>query len=214
MKLSNLFLVLTLFCATILQAQDVQSIDNTEYKRKKFSITMTGGLGYATINPDNGRNYNLDANVGEILFNYNFMKNIGVSSGIGTYFLSGNGFDDNGNFYHERSLLKIPLNLSFTVELNKSFEVMARYGVYAQTIILDEYQYATTTLDDVYEGWNFGTNLGIDFIYKANEKMSVGLTYAGQSDFKKFDINSKYGTDQKQKIIGMNTLGFLFRFEF
>ena len=212
MKTKNYLLVFALFCSSILlHAQE--TTETTEKKDSKFSISAIGGLGYATVDSDHSPNYNLNVGSSDILLNYKFYKNIGVSTGAGYSVLTGNGFDAAGSFYHERSLLKIPLNLNFEVYFNDKFSVQARVGAYAQTIVFDEYQYLKGNVEDVYEGWNFGTNIGIDFIYKLKPGLSMGLTFSGQSDFSEFEMNKDFGKDQKQKIINLNTIGYFFRIE-
>ncbi|WP_196886224.1 hypothetical protein [Aureivirga sp. CE67] len=217
MKTKNYLLIVVLFLLTIKTNAQTDEINDTEYKDSKFSISVYANLGYATINPDHGINYNLDVNSGEILLNYKFYKNLGFSSGIGYTYMSGNGTDQvfnyndvsyNKNFYHSRGVIKIPLNFTYEYKLNDNLNMQGRFGVYTQTIVFDEYQFVGVTLEDIYEGWNFGTGIGLDILYKTSSNSSIGLSYNGQSDFTKFESKN---SNQKQKIIGTNTFGFILR---
>jgi hypothetical protein len=107
----------------------------------KFSLFAQGGIGYATIENNNQPNYNLNSNSGDLLINYHVDEKFGFATGIGLSELSGNGFNAIGSFFHERTLLKIPLLVSFTSKFSDSFTIYANLGVYGQNTIEDKYRF-------------------------------------------------------------------------
>ena len=184
MKKSNYILLFAFFLTfNLIKAQD-------EVKESKFNIIGYGGIGYGIVENDNEPNYNLNSNSGEILFNYNLNQKFGIATGIGINELSGNGFNSIGNFYHERSLLKIPLLFTLNSNLSDDFKIFANLGFFGQTIIKDEYQFINSTQKDIYEGWNFGAQIGLGFLYEIFDNYYAGINYIGQSDLSKFETNN------------------------
>lgn len=162
MKKLNVILLLTALCiSTFAQAQEEQTEQGS-----KFRVMAYGGIGYGIMDNDNQANYNVNTNTAELAFNYRFSKSLGVATGAGYSLLSGNGFNSAGNFYHERITVKIPLLLTIDCEMGEKFNFLAHLGPYAQTIFDDEYTFNNFRVDDVYEGWNFGFQLGLSFCMK------------------------------------------------
>jgi long-subunit fatty acid transport protein len=180
-----------------------------EEKESKFNIIANGGTGYGTIKNDKETNYNLNSNSGEILLNYKIGQNIGIATGIGMNELSGNGFNSVGYFYHERTLLKIPLLFTTRAKLAENFSVFMNFGLYRQNIIKDKYHFLDTTQKDVYDGWNFGVQTGIGFVFELFDDFSVGINYNAQSDFTKFESNDNAGINDKQKMKSLNSIGIM-----
>jgi len=176
----------------------------------RFSFITYGGIGYAVVDNDNVPNYNLNANSVDFLLNYRIGQRYGLSTGIGINQLSGNGFGSVGNFYHERGLLKIPLLFSVNYNLSHKVRLVANIGLYGQTILKDEYSFIGGTIEDVYEGWNFGFQSGIGLAYNFNQKISIGLMVHNQGDFTKLDSDTTKGIADEQKIAGINSIGLLF----
>jgi len=179
-------------------------------KESNFTLIGTGGIGYGIVENDDQPNYNLNSNSGDILLNYNFNKKFGIATGLGVSELTGNGFNAIGNFYHERTFLKVPLLFTINSNVSESFKVFANIGLYGQTIIKDEYRFLNNTQKDIYEGWNVGAQFGLGFLYNMFDNWSAGLTFNGQSDFSKFESNSASGIDDKQKMKNLNSFGIIF----
>ena len=157
-NLNFVLLVILLFSISFVQAQE-------ENKTSKFSMYAYGGIGYTQVKNDNEPDYDLNVNTGEILFNYKAWNKIGLATGIGYSALSGSGFNSNGNFYQERTLIKVPLLLTLNSKLSENLIMMANFGIFGQTIVKDEFQYINRTESDVYEGFNFGAQLGVGIGY-------------------------------------------------
>lgn len=207
MKNLNYFLLfIFLLAANIIQAQEDQ-------KKSKFNLIAFGGIGYGIVENNNQPNYNLNNNGGEFLINYNINKKFGLATGVGLNAMSGNGFNSIGNFYHQRNSLKVPVLFTINPNLSNGFKFYANLGVYGQTIIKDEYRFIDKTQENVYEGWNYGAQVGLGFMYEIFDCYYAGLHYLGQSDFNKLESNSNSGVNNKQKIKSLNTIGVVILIE-
>lgn len=184
-----------------------------EEKQSKFSIIAFGGIGYGIVENDNAPNYNLNSNSGELLLNYNIYKGIGLATGIGVNQLSGNGFNTSGNFYHERSLLKMPLLGTLDYNISEKLSMIGNFGFYTQTIINDSYQYLTTNQNDVYKGWNFGAQIGVGFLYQLFDNFSAGVNFNAQSDFSKFKTSNNAPLNDRQLLNNLTTTGIILKVE-
>ena len=213
MKKSNLIILFIFFLAfNFTQAQD-------EEKEFKFKLIGYGTIGNGIVQNYNEPNYNLNSNSGEILLNYNFTKKFEIATGIGMNELSGNGFNSTGNFYHERTLLKVPLLFTMNSKLSENFTLSTSLGFYGQNIIKDEYQFLTFSQKDVFDGWNFGAQIGLSFMFEISDDFSVGINYNGQSDLSDFEKNNNFGLKNtpisgiadKQKMKNLNSLGIIFK---
>lgn len=203
MKKSNYILLFILVLSfNLMQSQ--------EEKESKFNILAYGGIGYGIVENDSEPNYNLNSNNGEILLNYNINEKVGIATGIGLNELSGNGFNSIGAFYHERTLLKVPLLVTLSSKFSDDFSVFANVGVYGQNIIKDEYRFLNNTQKDIFEGWNFGLQIGVGLMFDVSENFGLGINYSGQSDFSKFDSNNNSGINDEQKMNNLNSFGFIF----
>ena len=203
MKKSNYILLFTLFLTfSLMQAQ--------EEKESKFNIIVYGGIGYGIVENDNEPNYNLNSNTIEILVNYNINKKFGIATGIGLNELSGSGFNSIGNFYHERTLLKIPLLFTMGSNVTENLKLFTNFGFFGQNIINDEYRFLNETQKDIYKGWNFGAQFGFGFAFEMFDNYSIGINYNAQSDLSKFGSNNNAGINDKQKFTNLNSVGILF----
>lgn len=180
----------------------------------KYNISITTGIGYGKVENKNQPNYDLNANIGELLFTYNFSETLGLASGLGYLQLSGNGFNSIGNFYHERDLIKIPLLLKANKNLGGKFNIYALIGFYGQTIVNEEYRYLTSVEKDIFGGWSFGFQGNFAFEYQLDNTWSMGVNIATQSDFNKLKTESDASFNDEQAITTLNTIGLLFNFKF
>ncbi|WP_339624679.1 hypothetical protein [uncultured Winogradskyella sp.] len=205
-KLSYLsFIAITLLTINLSYGQDT-----TDMSYSKFSFIAQGGIGFAKVENDNQANYDLNVNTGEFLLNYRFNEKFGVFTGVALTEFSGSGFNEESVFYHERSVLKIPLGISSTYQLSDKIKSIMSIGAFAQTVTSDEYRYFDRTVSDLYEGWTFGLQFNLGMTYKFNKTYSVGIIFSGQSDLSKLETTNNASFNDEQKITGLNTLGFLF----
>ena len=196
-----------LFICFLTFINQIQAQEKKEEKVSKFNIIAYGGIGYAIVKNDNEPNYNLNSNSGDILLNYRINQKFGVATGIGIAELSGNGFNSLGNFYHERTTLKIPLLATLDYKISEKIKMIGNFGFYTQNITTDEYRFLNVSQKDVYEGWNFGSQLGLGFVFKLFYNFSAGVNYSGQSDFSKFKSTNNSGINDKQKLKNLNSIG-------
>jgi hypothetical protein len=207
MKTIYICLILTLFTGlNLMQGQE------NEYSNVRMLIQ--GGIGNSIVENDNEVNYVLNTNNAEILLSYRFSNYFGVAAGIGFNELRGNGFNSLGNFYHERNYIKIPVLLTGDYDVSDKIKVLFTLGVYTQNIIKDEYSFVSNKVKNVYEGWNFGTQMSFGFLFEIFENYSFGLAYLGQSDFSKLETNHNAIITDKQKIVNLNSVGLTLLFEF
>lgn len=158
---------------------------------------------------NNEPNYIINCFGGEFLLNFKIDENDGIASGIGIYNFSGNGFNSIGNFYHKRSLLKIPLLYNFNSNISSNIKINMNIGVYVQAIITDEYRFINNTQEYIYKGCSFGSQIGLGFLYSIFDKYNIGLNFNTQTDFSKFKtVNSAIIID-KQKIKFLNSVGII-----
>jgi len=204
-----LFVFLLIF--NVIQAQE----NNKEIKEKKskFEIIGTSGIGFAILKSNNEPTYNLNSNSGEILFNYKFSKRDGIAIGIAHNQLTGNGFNSVGNFYHERSFIRIPLLYTMEYKLTNKIRYITNLGVYAQTIIKDKYQFLNNTQTNIYGGWNFGLEANLGFVFEVSKRIDLGINLSGQSDFDKFSTKDNQIISDQQKIKDQYLIGLLVVFK-
>jgi hypothetical protein len=182
-------------------------------KESKFNIIGYGGIGYGIVENDNEPNYNLNTNNAAFLLNYKISQAFGIATGIGLNELSGDGFNSVGHFYQERTLIKIPLLLTMSSKMSENFTLFANFGFYGQNIVKDDYRYINSTQKNIYDGWNFGAQLGLGFVFKMFDNFSAGINYIGQSDFSKFESNNNQGINDRQKMKNLNSLGVILMIE-
>jgi hypothetical protein len=197
-----------------MQAQESDSREKNEKEKKsKFQIIGSGNIGFAIVKSDLEPTYNLNTNGGEILLNYKFSDKNGVAIGFGHTELTGNGFNSVGNFYHQRSFIKIPLLYTMEYQIAEKIKYLSNFGFYAQTIFKDEYQFLNNTEKSIYSGWNFGAEASIGIVFEVSEKFSAGINFSGQFDFTKLKTNKNQIINDQQRIESQNSLGLLLLFE-
>jgi len=208
MKKAN-YVLLLIFLLTFNQIQAQE-----EEKESKFNIIGYGGIGYGIVENKNEPNYNLSTNNGVILLNYSISQKFGIATGFGLNELSGNGFNSIGNFYHERTIHKIPLLATYDINVSEKLKMIANFGFYTQNIAKDEYQYLNNTHKDVYDGWNWGGQIGLGFVIKMTNNFSAGVNYTAQSDFSKFKTNNNEPINDEQILVKMNSIGIILQIKF
>ena len=198
MKKTNLLILIIIFSYNNIFAQ--------ENSKSKFNIIAYGGIGYGNIQNDSEPNYDLNSDYGDLLLNFNISEKLGIAAGIGINKLTGNGFNSLGEFYQERNLLKIPLLLTLNEKINSQIEIIGNLGFYTQNIVKDQYRFLSSTTENIYEGWNYGGQLGIGFLFSFNEKVKFGMAFNGQTDFSKFKSQI---INDNQKMKNLTTIGLM-----
>ncbi|WP_299015205.1 hypothetical protein [uncultured Polaribacter sp.] len=199
------------FTLLLIATASLTTAQETSYS--KFQIIATAGIGFATIASDAQPNYNLDNNVSSILLNYRFSEKYGIATGLGHSELSGTGFNAIGNFFHERELLRIPLLFTMDYQLTEKVKYVSNVGLYAQTIMDDEYRFLNTTESDVFKGWNYGFEASIGLLFELSKRIGLGVNFNTQQDFNEFNSVSNAVITDSQKLRNANTIGLLFLLE-
>ncbi len=200
-------LLLSLFIATLSTNSNLYA---QEENTSRTAVIMYGGIGYGKVINSDEPNYNISTNTAELLVNYRFSKSAGIAAGLGFSELSGSGFNTGGNFYHERSALKIPVVLTMNINTGNRSQYFAQVGPYAQTTLQDRQTYLTTINNDVYKGWNFGVQLGVGMTYTIFDNLSLGIQLLTQSDFT--DQNASTHPNI-QKIKNVSSFGMLLKYD-
>jgi opacity protein-like surface antigen len=181
-----------------------------QIKHYDFNILAYGGIGFGVMENDSDPNYNMNSNSADILLKYRITQKLGIATGIGLNELSGDGFNINGNFHHERKLLKIPLLAILDYTISDHFSVIPNLGVYANYIFEDEYRFLNSTQKNIFEEWNFGAQLGVGLVFKLYTNFHLGFNYGLQYDLSKFSSSNKQLViNNKQKLGRMNSLGIV-----
>ena len=145
----------TLFCMlTFLLA--VQIFYAQDENKFRFDTYLYLGAGSGEFVTSDQPNYVVDSRYSEFILNFDFGKKFGVGTGIGLIQLRGNGFDDTGNFFHQRRILKIPLLLTAIEPITDYLEAYGNGGFFWHNIIHDEFQYLNSTNEDVFDGSGIG----------------------------------------------------------
>lgn len=187
------------------------SISAQEKNKSKVNIIAVGGIGYGIIENESEPNYNLNSNGAEILLNYNFSERFGIATGIGVNQLTGNGFNTLGEFYQERNILKIPLVLTLHGSVSENIEFFGNLGFFSQKIVKDNYRFLMTSRENIYEGWNFGVQLGIGILFNLINEIQIGVAINAQSDLSKFKSNDSVIND-KQKMKSLSRIGLILKY--
>lgn len=159
-------------------------VENTS----KLSFELSYGIGSSVIQNE-GINSRLGTNSVAILGTYQLKRNIGIGTGISVLALNGNSFNENGNFNLTRGILRIPVFLSTTKNLNDKTHFFATSGLFFNHIIEDSYKYVNSTEEFNYENWSLGLLGRLGISYDVYSKASLGIAYNIQYSFNDFSKN-------------------------
>lgn len=163
----------TLICFILLYSISVISLQAQEKKDLKISAMVFYGLGFGISENSNAPNYNFRTTNFDVLVNFDFGKIIGLATGIGFNKLSGNGFNPVGNFYHKRSIMRIPLLMSLTYPITEDFDFYANGGFFYERIMDDEFQFISTTEKDIYTGSGLGAQIQAGLMFKLPNELDL-----------------------------------------
>jgi len=160
-----------LICLIFLHLISNISLQAQEKEGLKISAMGFYGLGFGIIENTNAPNYDFRATNLDVIIDFDFGKILGFATGIGFSDLAGDGFNSSGNFFHKRSILKIPLLMSLTYPITKEFDFYANGGFFYEHIMDDEWQYVSNTEKDLYEGSSIGAEIGAGLLIKLPNKL-------------------------------------------
>ncbi len=186
------------------------NLTNAQIKHYDFNILAFGGIGFGVMENDNTPNYNMNSNSAELLLKYRITHKFGLATGIGMTELMGNGFNINGNFHHERKLLKIPLLAVFDYAISENISMIPNFGLYTQYIFEDKYRFLNDSYKNIYGNWNFGAQLGVGLAFELFTNFHFGFNYSLHYDLSKFSSNSnQLIINDKQKLNKANAIGIV-----
>ncbi len=140
------------------------SIQAQEKDGFRFDTMIMYGLGSGVADNSNAPDYNFRTQEFNAVFNLDFGKLFGFGTGLGFSRLSGNGFNSSGDFFHSRTLLRVPVLLTMIHPITEYFEFYANGGFFWEHIRKDEFQYLNTTIEDLYEGSSIGAQFQIGLL--------------------------------------------------
>ncbi|MDF1695425.1 MAG: hypothetical protein P1U56_06320 [Saprospiraceae bacterium] len=167
------------------------SIQAQEKQDFRLDVMAMYGLGFGVADNSNEPDYNFRTQEFNALLNFDFGKLFGFGTGMGFSRLSGNGFNSNGDFFHRRTSLRIPVLLTMIHPFTEHFEFYANGGFFWEQIRKDEFQYLSTTVEDVYEGSGIGAQFQIGLLINLPDHLDwvesrlgivVGAQVSGEYD--------------------------------
>lgn len=194
-------------------AQDSQPTTEI-HDYSQFRLLAHGGIGFGNIQNESAPNYNLNLQYFEVLFNYKFTENYGIATGIGLNEFSGNGFNESGNFYHERDELRIPLLVTADYDFDDKIKAIVGVGLYGKTNTSDDFRFLNRLEKDVFSDWGFGVQANFGLVFKLSELYSFGLNFNTQSDFSDYEANTGNSFSGEQRMKGVTALGVLVMMQF
>lgn len=197
-NLKTLLLIALLFSSIKIFSQE----DNPS----KFKMIFNYGFGLGKIENNVEPDYNINSNSIELLFSYNAFKYVGFTTGIGYNKLSGNGFNMNGNFFHQQSAITIPLLYTLKSNLPNNSIMVFSTGICALNVFNDDYIYLNNTQKDIYKDWSYGFQVGLSLYHNISQTLSIGIAYNSLSDFSAIASKNQQVVNQ-QKIANINSVG-------
>ena len=155
------------------------SIQAQEKEGFRFDAMIMYGLGFGVADNSNETDYNFRTQEFNAVFNFDFGKLFGFGTGLGLSRLSGNGFNSSGDFFHRRTLLRIPVLLTMIHPVTEHFEFYANGGFFWEHISNDEFQYLNTTIEDLYEGSSIGAQFQIGLFINLPDHLDWGESRLG-----------------------------------
>ncbi|PWH86614.1 porin family protein [Brumimicrobium oceani] len=182
----------------------------TQIKHYDFNLLAYGGIGFGVMENDKDPNYNMNSNNAEVLVKYRVTHKLGLATGVGLNELSGDGFNSNGNFHHERKLLKIPFIAILDYTFNENLSMIPNFGFYANYLLEEKHRFLNSTIKNSFEGWNFGAQLGVGLTYELYKNLHLGFNYSLQYDLTKWSaVKNLLVINDKQKLGRMNSIGLV-----
>jgi hypothetical protein len=182
-KIIYLFVFICSISFNSIQAQEKQDF--------RIDAMAMYGLGFGVAENSKQPDYNFRTQEMNVLLNFDFGKLFGFGTGLGISRLSGNGFDINGDFFHSRTTLRIPVLLTMIHQFTEHFEFYANGGFFWEKIRSDEFQYLNTILEDVYKGSSLGAQFQIGLLINLPDHLDwvdsrlgiiVGAQVSGEYD--------------------------------
>jgi hypothetical protein len=155
------------------------SIQAQEKDGFRFDTMIMYGLGFGVADNSNETDYNFRTQEFNAVFNLDFGKLFGFGTGLGFSKLSGNGFNSNGDFFHSRTSLRIPVLLTMIHPFSEHFEFYANGGFFWENIRNDKFQYLNTTVEDLYEGSSIGAQFQIGLLINLPDHLDWGESRLG-----------------------------------
>ena len=202
-----------LLSISILYAQENKEETGVEDALSKWGIRSSYQIGNASIARNNSTGYALNTSNYIWLLEYTY-KQMSISSGYGASYFEGNGFNNFGNFNHERIIGRIPLFVAWRKKFKNGNIRYTEFGLLGQFIRQDEFRYLNRRDSDLYENWNLAYHVGWGYLFQITDNDWAGLSINYGGDFTDFSTTDKTISPNGQRMAGTYTVGFEYRFTF
>lgn len=180
---------------------------NFEKNQSKINLVFVPKLGYAKMTQTSQPKLNGFVNGGDVLVAFKLNKSSSLSTGVGYFEFDANTTFDGNSASINNTYLHIPINYvsNFSVfrskGANETVFLAATLGLYANSLLKQDFETATDNFTDKNLGWNFGfsTYVGLKFI--ASDLMTLGIGLETNNDFTKIE---KDGLKQKLDLTTLN----------
>src|SRR5690606_27188029 len=200
---------LALFTSAFAFAQEVETKNDSEW-----GIKMEGKIGFGTLVSSNTVNLHGNVNAGNIMLYYSLPNGNSFSAGVGTLQFTANGATAGETYSLEQMYLKIPVYYNFSIsilkeQLDDKFQAFGGFGVYAQTLLKEEFKTMTTTATNKNQGWNAGLGVQLGVKFDVTQDLDFGVGFETQ-----YDLNDLEKDNTSRRMETATTINFLIGFKF
>lgn len=206
----QLFAVLVILITYTVSAQEAPKKEDS-----KLEFSTTGKLGFARLKQSGNVPLNGNLTGSDVLISYQVSPRGYLSSGIGFYEFNANTIFAGNSASLKNSYLRIPVQFSGDFSIfgkeqpgQKVFFTLGA-GLYANTLLRQEFESPTGNSDEKNLGWNFGFSSQVGAKFILSDALNIGIGIESQSDLTK---TKKDGVEQRiEQYNGMYfKLGFTF----
>jgi hypothetical protein len=188
----------------------------SEKKESPVSFLANAKIGFAKLSQTGNVDLNGNINGGDFIASIRLSKIYRLDTGIGLMEFDSNPIVSGNSASLTNTYLQIPIRLmgDFNIfnkgsEVNQKISLTAGLGIYANTLMKQEFQTLAGSSEERNLGWNFGlsSQIGARFILSDNFGFRLGLE--SQADFSKMKKDNV-----EQKIKNLNAFYFGMEFKF
>ncbi len=203
----NVITLLLALTSTFVFAQETES-------QSDFGIQAVAKIGFGTLDSSNMVKLHGNVNAGDLLFSYRFPNQISLSAGVGTLQFTANGATAGETFSLDQTYLRIPVYFNYSLSIfeqqfDDKIQAYTGIGIYANTLLKEEYKTINSSATNKNQGWNTGVGLQLGMKFSASKNLNLGVGFESQSDLSDMEKNKA-----KRKLEGVTTVNFSVEFKF
>lgn len=206
------------FITALLLFITLSAISQTTPEKKKSSVSflVNAKLGFAKISQTGAVDLNGTINGGDVLVSFKLGKAWNLDTGVGMFEFDGNQAIAGNETSLTNSYLQIPVKLNgdFSIfdnalEGKQKIFLTAGFGLYANTLLKQEFQTISGNNSASNLGWNFGFSSQVGAKFVLSDKIGFRFGLESQADATKM---KKDGAEQKIKNSNAVYFGMEFKF--